>query len=164
MGKKLEPPLVSDLIITNVFTVSPDMTLEEVVHLLVEKQIPAAPVVVKKNGGLEVIGIISEKDCIEYLSSEVFYGNPGVTAKNMMERFPLCVSPETDIFSMAVIFTQHPHRHLPVVKKKMLLGFISRRDVLDRLLDFHMKVAKETSAKKSPLDYHELANLRFIIK
>jgi predicted transcriptional regulator len=65
---------------------------------------------------------------------------------------------------MAIIFTQHPHRYLPVVKKKKLLGFISRRDVLGGLFNFHRKVAKETSAKKSPLDYHELANLRFIIK
>ena len=164
MGKTHEPPVVSDLIITDVFTVSPDMTLEEVVHLLVKKQIPAAPVVVENNGGLELIGIISERDCIEYLSSEVFYGNPGVTVKHMMERFPLCVSPETDIFSMAIIFTQHPYRHLPVVQKKKLMGIISRRDVLGGLFDFHMRAAQVTSKKKSPLDYHELANLRFIIK
>jgi Mg/Co/Ni transporter MgtE len=113
---------------------------------------------------VELIGIISEKDCIEYLSNEVFYGNPDVTARHMMHRFPLCVAPETDIFSMATIFTQHGHRHLPVVKKKQLLGIVSRRDILDGLFDFHRKVAKAKSKDKSPLDYHELVNLRFIIK
>jgi len=164
MGEKLEPPVVSDLMITDVVTVSPDMTLEQVVTLLVKKQVPAAPVVMKQNGSLELIGIISEKDCIEYLSNEVFYGSPDVTVKHMMQRFPLCVSPETDIFSMATIFTQYPHRHLPVVRKKRLVGIVSRRDVLDGLFDFHVKVAKETSKKKSPLDYHRLVNLRFIIK
>ena len=164
MGEKLQTPLVSDLMITQVVTVSPEMTLEEVVTLLVKKQIPAAPVVEKKQDGVELIGIISEKDCIEYLSNELFYGNPDATARKMMERFPLCVSPETDIFSMATIFTQYGHRHLPVVKKKHLVGIISRRDVLDGLFAFHKKVVKETARKKSPLDYHEMVNLRFIIK
>ncbi len=164
MGEKLHTPLVDDLMITQVSTISPEMTLEDVVNLLVKKQIPAAPVVEKRDGGLELIGIISEKDCIEYLSNELFYGNPDVTARNMMERFPLCVSPETDIFSMATIFTQYGHRFLPVVRKKQLVGIISRRDVLDGLFHFHKKVVKETARKKSPLDYHEMVNLRFIIK
>ena len=150
--------------ITNVVTVSPDMTLDEIVKLLVKKRVPGAPVVVNNNGGPEIIGVISEKDCIAYLSNEVFYGNPDVTALHMMERFPICVAPETDIFSMATIFTQHPQKHLPVAKKKKLVGIVSRRDVLGGLYDFHSKVAKETSKKRSPLDFHELVNLRFIIK
>lgn len=164
MDEKLELPLVSDLMITDVFTLSPDMTLEEVVTLLVKNKIPAAPVVVKKNGASELIGIISEKDCIEYLSNEVFYCYPDVTVGKMMQRFPLCVSPDTDLFTMATIFTSHGHRHLPVVKKKRLLGIVSRRDVLDGLFKFHKKVNKEEYKAKSPLDYHDLVNLRFIIK
>ena len=164
MAEKLEPPVVSDLMITNVITVSPEMTLEQVVNLLVKKQIPAAPVVTKKDGEAELIGIISEMDCIEYLSNEVFYGSPDATVLHMMQRFPLCVTPDADVFTMASIFTQYPHRHLPVVKKKKLVGLISRRDILDGLFAFHRKVAKETSKKKSPLDFHDLVNLRFIMK
>lgn len=164
MGDKLEPPVVSDLMITDVISVSPDMTLEQVVNLLVKKQIPAAPVVAKQDDGVELIGIISEKDCIEYLSNEVFYGSPDATVMHMMQRFPLCVTPDTDVFTMASIFTQYSHRHLPVVKKKKLVGLISRRDILDGLFDFHRKVAKQTSKKKSPLDFHNLVNLRFIMK
>ena len=164
MGEKLDPPVVSDLMITEVVTVSPDTTLEEVVSLLVNKAVATAPVVVEQNGNKELVGIITEKDCIEFLSNEVFFGNPDAIAKNMMERFPLCVTPETDIFCAATIFTQYGHRHLPVVREKRLLGMVSRRDVLDGLFEFHKRVAEATSEAKSPLDYHEVANLRFIIQ
>ncbi len=164
MGEKLEPPIVSDLMVTEISTVSPKMTLEEVVDLLVTKQLHAVPVVREKNGSKELIGIISEKDCIEYLSNEIFYGNPDITVKHMMQRFPLCVSPDTDIFSMASIFTHHRYRHLPVVKKKRLVGIVSRRDVLDGLFKFQKKAAKQKTKQKLPPDYHEIGNLRFIIK
>ena len=164
MSDKLDPPAVSDLMITEVFTVSPDTVLEEVVSLLVNNKISTAPVVVKKNGDRELVGIITEKDCVEYLSNEVFFGNPDAIAQNMMERFPLCVTPETDIFSAATIFTQYGHRHLPVVRNKTLVGIVSRRAVLEGLFEFHKRVAEAKSEAKSPLDYHEVVNLRFIIQ
>ena len=81
-----------------------------------------------------------------------------------MEKVPLCVSPDTDIFSIAIVFTQHSYMYLPVVKKKQLMGIVRRRDVLDGLLNFHKKVIEEKAEEKSPLDYHEIVNLRFVIK
>jgi CBS domain-containing protein len=164
MDEQLEPPVVRDFMITEVFTVSPDMTLDEVVNLLVEKRIPCAPVVIKKANFMELIGIISEKDCIDYLSNEIFYGNPDALVKHMMEKVPLCVSPDTDIFSIAIVFRQHDYRYLPVVENKQLEGVVCRRDALNSLLNFHKKVVKEKAEGKSPLDYHEIANLRFVIR
>jgi CBS domain-containing protein len=83
-----------------------------------------------------------------------------------MQRLPLCVSPETDIFALASIFTRHPHRHLPVVVKKRLVGIISRRDVLRGLYEFERKVCADRAKCKgrSLLDFRQLINLRFIIK
>jgi predicted transcriptional regulator len=65
---------------------------------------------------------------------------------------------------MATVFSQYPHKHLPVVKKKNLVGIISRRDVLQGLLEFHKSVTRQMAKGKSPLDYHQLVNLRFILK
>jgi predicted transcriptional regulator len=81
-----------------------------------------------------------------------------------MHKFPLCASPESDIFVLATIFTQHVYRHLPVVKDKLLLGIISRHHVLKAMHEFSMTVCRDKSRKKTHLDLHELANLRFIIK
>jgi len=164
MPEALAPPTVNDLMITNVTTVTGGMTLDEIVTKLIGKDIPAAPVVESNNGVEELIGFITEKDCLEYLSNDMFYGNPEVTAKTMMQRFPLCVKPTTDIFTIADIFNSHPFRFLPVVRKKRLVGIISRRDVLKGLVSFQKQIVQDKSETKTMRDFREIVNLRFIIK
>ena len=164
MGEKLEPPTVQDLMIKNVVTLSPDASLDEVISLLIKRNIPAAPVVSEKDDKKELLGFLTEKDCLEYFANEIYYGNPDVTAQSIMQRAPLCVSPETDVFSMATIFTRHAYRHLPVVKKKQLVGIVCRRDVLRGLYEFERKVCSQKAKDKCLLDFREIVNLRFIIK
>ena len=164
MDKTLRPPTVADLMIRDVLTVSPEMSLDEAVTFLVKKKIPFAPVVERHGGNEELIGLISETDCLGYLSNELFYNNPDINVRSMMHKFPLCASPESDIFVMATIFTQHVYQHLPVVKDKQLLGVIGRHEVLKALHEFCQTVCQDKSANKSHLDFHELVNLRFIIK
>jgi CBS domain-containing protein len=163
MAEKLETPLVKDLMIKDVFTVTPDASLDDVITLLITHDIPAAPVIEDRDGGKKLLGYITEKDCLEYFSNEIYYGNPDVSVQSMM-RLPLCANPETDVFSMATIFTQHPYRHLPVVKKKHLVGVISRRRVLRALYEFERKVCIDRAKDKCLMDFRELVNLRFIIK
>ena len=160
MGEKIKQPTVSDLMVRDVFTVNSQTRLDEVIDLLVKKGVPAAPVVDQKDGKKELLGFISEKDCLEYLSNEIFY----VSAQTMMKRFPLCVSPDTDVFAIASVFTQHPYRHLPVVKKKELVGILSRRDVLRGLHDYHREMIKSKSEDKFRRDFSEIVNHRFVIK
>jgi len=163
MAEKLEPPTVKDLMVTEVFTVTPDASLDDVIALLIKHDVPAAPVIEDQENGKKLLGFITEKDCLEYFSNEIYYGNPDVTVRSMM-RFPLCANPETDLFSMASIFTEHPYRHLPVVKKKQLVGIISRRRVLRALYEFERKACIEKAREKCLMDFRELVNLRFIIK
>ena len=164
MDKTLHPPTVADLMKRDVHTVSPEMNLDEAITFLVKMKIPFAPVVEHSDQGDELIGLISEKDCLGYLSNELFYGNPDINVRSMMQKFPLCASPESDIFVMSTIFTQHTFRHLPVVRDKHLLGIISRRSVLEALHKFCLEVCHDKSVLKTHLDLHELVNLRFIIK
>ncbi|MBT8117972.1 MAG: CBS domain-containing protein [Gammaproteobacteria bacterium] len=163
MTEKLEPPIVKDLMVTKIYTVTPDATIDEVITLLIKHDIPAAPVIKDQDGEKKLLGYITEKDCLEYFSNEIYYGNPDVSVQSLM-RFPLCASPETDLFSMASIFTEHPHRHLPVAKKKQLVGIISRRSVLHALYEFERKVCINRAKDKCLMDFRELVNLRFIIK
>ena len=165
MSEKLEAPTVKDLMITEVYTVTPDASLDDVITLLINHDIPAAPVVENENDGKKLLGYITEKDCLEYFSNEIYYGNPDVSVQSLM-RLPLCANPEMDVFAMATIFTQHPYRHLPVVKKKQLVGVVSRRKVLRALYEFERQVCidKAKGKRKCLMDFRELVNLRFIIK
>ena len=141
-------------------TFAPDMDLLKAIEELARNGGSAAPVVDSKRC---LRGILTEKDCLEYFSNEIYYGNPDVNVQSMM-RLPLCANPEMDVFSMATIFTQHPYRHLPVVKKKQLVGVVSRRRVLRALYEFERKVCIDKAKHKCLMDFRELVNLRFIIK
>jgi CBS domain-containing protein len=164
MAETLTTPTVADLMNRDVYTVTPDISLDEAIAFLVKMNIPCAPVVDRSNQGNELIGLITEKDCLEYLSNELFYGNPAINVGSMMYKFPLCASPESDLFVIAAVFTQHDFRDLPVVKDKQLLGVIRRHDVLKAMHEFSLEVCKDKSKHKTHLDFHELVNLRFIIK
>jgi CBS domain-containing protein len=164
MSKTLKPPTVADLMTRDVHTVTPDMSLDDAISALVKMKIPFAPVVEHGEHGDELIGLISEKDCLGYLSNELFYGNPDINVRAMMQKFPLCASPDNDIFVMSTIFTQQAFRHLPVVKDKHLLGIVSRHDVLKAMHEFCQAVCHDKSILKSHLDFHDLVNMRFIIK
>lgn len=164
MDNKKRPPKVADLMTRDIYTLNADMGLDEAVAYLVKKKIPFAPVVEQREDGDELLGLISETDCLGYLSNELFYNNPDIKVRSIMHKLPLCASPESDIFIMATIFTQHGYRHLPVVRGKYLLGIISRHNVLKAMHEFCQAVCRDKSANKSHRDFYELINLRFIIK
>lgn len=117
-------------------------------------------------GGPRLIGFISQADCLEHLSNEIFFGNPSVpqTVQTMMKRHPVCVTSETDLFALASIFVTHQFRHLPVVDNDRLVGMVSRRDVLEELDRFYRERIEDSSFERSPPDLHEVANLRFVAR
>jgi len=76
MAEKLEPPTVKDLMITEVITVTPDASLDDVITLLITHDVPAAPVIEDRHGGKKLLGLITERDCLEYFSNEIYTATP----------------------------------------------------------------------------------------
>ena len=161
------PPTAADCMTKHVHSVTPDLSLAEVTELLHKHHVSSAPVVEKGAiGGPRLIGFISQADCLEHLSNEIFFGNPSVpqTVQTMMKRHPVCVTSETDLFALASIFVTHQFRHLPVVDNDRLVGMVSRRDVLEELDRFYRERIEDSSFERSPPDLHEVANLRFVAR
>ncbi|MGD9854564.1 MAG: CBS domain-containing protein [Planctomycetaceae bacterium] len=158
-------PQARDFMTRHVHTISADASLAEVISFLDRHQISNAPVVEQDEGGHSMlVGFLSEGDCLEHLSNEVFFGSPfqAQTARTMMKRHPVCVEPETDIFSLASIFVSHRYRHLPVVEEGRLLGVVSRRDILKALDEFYREDQESRTLRKVPRDLREVINLRFV--
>ena len=165
MAHKLEAPKVKDLLMTKFVTVAPTDSLDKVISTLLKHEIPAAPVVEKVDDKLDVLGCITEQDCVEYFANEIYYGNPDVTARTVMQRYMFCVTPETDLFAAACLFTRQVCQLLPVVvNEREFVGLVTRRRVLRALNEFEKKIYREKAEDKSIRDFHEIVNLRFIIK
>jgi len=168
MTQEKSVPSAADYMTRHVHVVMPDMQLGDVVQFLLQHEISNAPVVEKQDQKQVLIGFISERDCLEFLSNEAFYGcpSPPQTARSIMRMHPLCVSPETELFTLASIFSSHGYRHLPVVEHGELIGIISRRDVLKAINEFHQDAIKIKSHDEQRFrpDVRKIVNLRFLAK
>ena len=120
---------VSDYMSTNLITFSPDQPIENVMQSLIKNKISGGPVVNEKN---ELIGIISEGDCIKQISDSRYYNMPmqdQTIGKHMAENVET-IDGNMNIFDAAKKFLESKRRRFPIVKNGKLVGQISQKDVL----------------------------------
>ena len=109
-------------------TLTPETSVQNAMEIILKKKIAGAPVIDKKQ---QLVGMLSEKDCLKIVSAEAFDGLPTGQVADYMSTIIKTVSPETSIYEMVHIFVNSPFRYLPVVDKDLhLLGFVSRQNVL----------------------------------
>ena len=107
----------------------------------------------------------AERDCLEHLSNEAFYGSPmpPQTAGTVMRKHPVCVAPDTELFTLVSIFVHHGYRHLPVVEDGHLLGLVSRRDILKALESYYSSATREHDREHFPPNPKEIMHHRFLM-
>lgn len=163
--KPLPLPHAKDFMTSHVGIVTPDMSLLEVIRFLLKHEISNAPVVDIRDEKHFLVGFISERDCMSALSNEIFFGNPSPAqcAKTIMSSHPICISPDTELFAIVSIFTSHNVRHLPVVQDGVLMGIVSRRDILKAMESFYEHLVHESDHDRQLRDTTQIMNLRFTI-
>ncbi|NND95916.1 MAG: CBS domain-containing protein [Pirellulaceae bacterium] len=166
MNIKHAIPNAESMMNRHVHTLTPEMSLKDVVQELRKHDISCAPVVKEeKESKKTLIGFVSEGDCLAHLSSEMFFGNPWPpqTAATIMNKHPICVSPGDDLFSIASVVVSRRLRHLPVVDANdQVLGLISRREVISSLETFYDQMDQDYRSEHFRPDLHEVMNLRFV--
>ena len=125
-------PVVKNYMITRLITLTRDMDVYFAIGLLLKNKISGAPVIDDDNN---LVGILSEKDCLRIFANGSFYDMPGGPVSKFMTDVVLTVKPNSDLFSVADVFLQNNFRRMPVVEGKKLVGQISRRDVLRAIQD-----------------------------
>lgn len=141
---------VRDLMTPDPLTVGPGTPVEELVDLLVEKELNGVPVVDETG---RVLGIVTTGDLIHRVADEhvptrdsiwreslyksVFRRNSpepnpaeGATAAEVMSRDPAYVVPSDDMAVAARLLIEHKVKCLPVLDDGRLVGVISRLDLL----------------------------------
>jgi CBS domain-containing protein len=120
-------PTAADLMQRHLHTVAPDAPIEDAVRMLLAKGHAAAPVV---DAGGQLVGLVSEHDCIRVLGEAIAEGWPSGKVRDHMTRELETVRPEEDLLSLAARFTQGRHRRLLVTHQGRLVGLIARRDLM----------------------------------
>ena len=122
---------VADHMRRDVASVSPEVDAYEAINLLLTHHVSALPVITE-DGNL--VGILSERACLEAFISAEYYESPPQLVKDLMTEEVVSVEHDADIMKVAALFSQKKFHHFPVLQNGRLVGQISRRGVI-RALD-----------------------------
>ena len=133
-SKENKPLKVSDYMTTNLITFTPDQSIESVMQSLIKYRISGGPVV---NANKELIGIISEGDCIKQISESRYYNMPiqDQTIEKYMVKNVDTIDGNMNIFDAANKFLASKRRRFPIVENGQLVGQISQKDVLKAAME-----------------------------
>lgn len=124
-----EPMCVKDYMATNLITFTKDQTVYDVMELLMKHKISGGCVVNERN---ELLGVISEGDCMKHISDSQYYNLP--LEDNLVEKRMTCkvetIDAEMNVLDAAKVFIENKFRRFPIVRDGKLVGQLSQRDVL----------------------------------
>ena len=133
---------VRDVMSDHPLTVNADLTLREAARMLVRTGLGALPVVDDDD---RVLGMVSEKEVIRHLLTiQAFTGpdaraaSPPVTVRktvrDAMTRQVLCVAAEQPLAEVASLMSNKDVDRVPVVREGRLVGFLTRGDIVRKLI------------------------------
>ena len=142
-----------DIMTMPVFTVAPDTPVLDIAGLLLERQISAVPVV--EDG--RVVGLVSEGDLLHRReigtdgslpeaswwnrllkddpAPAAYVKSHATRASDVMTRNVVSVVEETSIAEIAALFEARKIKRVPVLRRKKLVGIVSRVDFVQLLAE-----------------------------
>jgi len=123
----LNLPKVRDFMDTVVQTLNPQTQILDAVDFLLAKHVTGAPVVDDQN---RVVGILTEKDCLNLLAAGSDADVPRGTVADFMTTEVQTIPPGMNVYFCAGLFLNTTVRRFPVVEDGKLVGAITRFDIL----------------------------------
>lgn len=123
-----------------IVTIGPQASVAEAVALLAEKRIGALPVV----DGDTVLGIFSERDVIYCLARDGA-AMLAMRVAEVMTAPVVSTEPERSVLNALSLMTKRRIRHLPVVARERLAGFVSIGDLVKYRIE---KIEAEAEAMR----------------
>jgi len=124
---------IADIMITDIFTLSPDMQITHAMRELLSRDYSGAPVVSQND---ELVGVLSIKDCLKAaINAHYHHTWVGPVSEYMTEKVET-LDASTELVSAALHFATSQYRRFPVLDEKdNLIGQVSRRDILEALTE-----------------------------
>ncbi|MBI40688.1 MAG: CBS domain-containing protein [Leptospiraceae bacterium] len=123
---------VEEYMARNVITFNPSMSVYQAIQILLKNKIAGGPVLDEKG---EMIGILSEKDCLRLLTVETYHHLPNHEVGQYMSTSVESIEADASVVDAAERFRAEGFRRLPVTRNGKLVGQISRRDCLRAIVD-----------------------------
>jgi CBS domain-containing protein len=140
----------SDVMTSKVVTITLDSSLTDMIRLMLDYRISGLPVVAKDG---KLVGMITEGDCLrraetgtevkrsfwrdlltgsETLATE-YIRSHGRRVSEVMTANPITVAPDTDLNEVIHLMEKNQIKRVPVVKDGVLVGILSRANLVQAL-------------------------------
>lgn len=124
-------PRVRDYMATELIKLRPDMEILHAMEILLEHRISGAPVI---NDTGDLVGVLSKKDCLGAALNAAYFQEWGKPVSAFMSVNVDTLQGDMDLVTAAQRFLASSFRRFPVMDGNMLVGQISRADVLRALI------------------------------
>ena len=123
-------------------TTQPELPLRDAARELISTGLGALPVV---DGDGMLLGMLSERELVRHLLTTQVLSDPKQyaqlgtqkkTVREAMTRQVMCVAPEQPIAEVASLMSNKDVERVPVVREGKLVGFLTRGDIVRKLLGF----------------------------
>jgi CBS domain-containing protein/mannitol/fructose-specific phosphotransferase system IIA component (Ntr-type) len=133
---------VRDVMTDHPRTVLAETPLKEAARTMVRAGLGALPVIDEEH---RVVGMVSEREIIRHLLTTQVFTGPDVrsslsplsgprTVRDVMSRQVMCVAPEQPIAEVASLMSNKDVDRVPVVREGQLVGFLTRGDIVRKLI------------------------------
>jgi len=144
--------LVREIMTSPAYSVPEGAPFQDAVKLMVTARVTGLPVV---DGGGRLVGIISEADLLKaslepdprahMRLAHAPSGSMPATVAQVMTAHPYTVREDSDVADLAHTFLRNSWKSVPVVRGDVLLGVVSRSDVIRALARSDEEIAAEMS-------------------
>ena len=167
----------SDVMTTDVITVGPETTVQEIAKILLSNRISAVPVV---DDAGRLVGIVSEGDLIHRIEAGTerhyswwlrlvsgnemiardFVKSHATRAGDIMTRDVVTASPDLALGDLASLLERHRIKRVPIIDHGKLVGIVSRANLLHALAALRPHIPAETKVEDSALRERIVSELR----
>ena len=130
---------VREIMTRDVITAGPGMALSEAADMLIRRRLRAVPVIDEEG---HVLGMLTDGQLMTHFLPALERADEGravaesVTGsvRDIMERTVLCVNEAEPLANVMRLMLDKEIERLPVVREGQLVGFLTRGDIIRRLL------------------------------
>lgn len=123
----MKRPRIADYMATDLLALPPDMEINRAVKLLLDHGYSGAPVV---DGDGRLVGVLSKKDCLRAAINATYYQQWGGVVRDYMNTPVETLEADLDLVQAVEVFLKSSYRRFPVIRGGILVGQISRADLL----------------------------------
>jgi CBS domain-containing protein len=146
---------VRDVMTTSVITATPETPLLSIAETMMERHVRAIPVIDESG---HVLGIVTDRSVMSQFlprletrdpaAGELDLAGPrGVAVREVMDRSVMCVNDDQPLADVAALMLDKEMERLPVVAEGVLVGFLTRGDIIRTLL---ARLSGETVEQTDP--------------